>query len=145
MWWLVLRSSSQILNYVKSSSSLWVFKNCQPKLQESLNWTPEWMQRFFIIFFAYYDSPLTIGLDEIIKRLQMFFFNNPQCGHKEAQNFPIFLLYNHQGESSHISKMCLDISSPRHIKHFDFKSSLKLTNIGKDVILGEISAMYNML
>ena len=48
------------------------------------------MQRFVDDIFAYYDSPLPIGSDEIIKRLQMW-WNNPQCGHKEGQKFPIFL------------------------------------------------------
>ena len=47
------------------------------------------MQRFFDHIFAYYDLPLPIGSDEIIKRLQMW-LNNPQCGHKEGQKFPNF-------------------------------------------------------
>ena len=47
------------------------------------------MQRFFDHIFAYYDSPLPIGSDEIIKRLQMW-LNNPHCGHKEGQKFPKF-------------------------------------------------------
>ena len=47
------------------------------------------MQRFFDHIFAYYDLPLLIGSNEIIKRLQMW-LNNPQCGHKEGQKFPIF-------------------------------------------------------
>ena len=45
--------------------------------------------QIFYHIFAYYDSPLPIGADEIIKRLQMW-LNNPQCGHKEGQTFPIF-------------------------------------------------------
>ena len=59
------------------------------------------MQRFVDHIFAYYDLPLPIGSDEIIKRLQMW-FNNPQSGHREGQNFQIFGLDNHQGESSHM-------------------------------------------
>ena len=39
--------------------------------------------------FANYDLPLPIGSDEMNKRLQMW-LNNPQCGHKERQIFPIF-------------------------------------------------------
>ena len=33
-------------------------------------------------------SPLPIGFEEIIRRLQML-FNNPQCSHKEGQKYPI--------------------------------------------------------
>ena len=47
------------------------------------------MQRFFDKFLAYYDSPLPIGSDEIIKRLQVW-LNNPQCGQKEGQKLPMF-------------------------------------------------------
>ena len=47
------------------------------------------MQRFVDHIFAYYDLPLPIGSDEIIKRLQMW-LNNPQCGHKEGQNSQFF-------------------------------------------------------
>ena len=47
------------------------------------------MQRFFDNIFAYYDSLLLIGSDEITKRLQMC-LNNPQCGHKDGEEFPIF-------------------------------------------------------
>jgi hypothetical protein len=47
------------------------------------------MQRFFDHIFAYYDSLLAIGLDETTKRHKMW-LNNPQCGHKERQTFPIF-------------------------------------------------------
>ena len=33
--------------------------------------------------------------------------NNPRCGHKEGQTFPIFCCDNHQGKSSHMYKyMC---------------------------------------
>ena len=39
--------------------------------------------------FAYYDSLLPIGSDEITKRLQMW-LNNLQCGHKEGGKFPFF-------------------------------------------------------
>ena len=39
--------------------------------------------------FAYYDSLLPIGSDEITKRLQMW-LNNPQSEHKEEEKFPIF-------------------------------------------------------
>ena len=47
------------------------------------------MKIFLNHIFAYYDSPLPIGSDEIIKRLQMW-LNNPQSGHKEVLKFPIF-------------------------------------------------------
>ena len=47
------------------------------------------MQRFFYDIFAYYDLFLPIGSDEITKRLQMW-LNNPQCGYKEKEKFPIF-------------------------------------------------------
>ena len=48
------------------------------------------MQRFFDhIFFAYYDSLLPIGSDEIMKGLQML-LNNLQCGHKEGENSQFF-------------------------------------------------------
>ena len=63
------------------------------------------MQRFFDHIFSYYDSPLPIGSDEIIKRLQMW-LNNSKCGHKEGQKFPIFWWVNHQGESSHMYFDC---------------------------------------
>ena len=59
------------------------------------------MQRIFDHIFAYYDSLLPIGSNEITKRLEMW-FNNPQCGHKEGEKFPILWWYNHQGTSSHI-------------------------------------------
>ena len=39
------------------------------------------MQRFVDHICAYYDLPMPIGLDEIIKRLQMW-LNYPQCEHK---------------------------------------------------------------
>ena len=47
------------------------------------------MQIFFDHIFAYYDSLLSKGWDEITKRLQMW-LNNPQCGHKEGEKFPFF-------------------------------------------------------
>ena len=47
------------------------------------------MQRFFDPIFAYYDSLLSIGSDEIIRRLQMR-SNNPQYGCKEGRKFAIF-------------------------------------------------------
>ena len=59
------------------------------------------MQRFVDNIFSYCDSPLPIGSDEIIKRLQMW-LDNPQCGHKKGKKFPIFWSDNHQGESSHM-------------------------------------------
>ena len=49
------------------------------------------MQRFFDHIFAYYDSLLPIGSDEITKRPQMW-LNNPQCGHKEGGKFPFFFV-----------------------------------------------------
>ena len=51
-------------------------KKIQPKNQESLNLIAELMQRFLDHIFAYYDSPLPIGSDEIIKRLQMWIIHN---------------------------------------------------------------------
>ena len=45
--------------------------------------------QIFHHIFAYYDSPLSIGSDEIINRLQMW-LNGPQCGHKEGQKFSFF-------------------------------------------------------
>ena len=47
------------------------------------------MQRFFDHIFAYYDSLLSIGSDEITKRLQML-LNNPQYGQKEGENSQFF-------------------------------------------------------
>ena len=47
------------------------------------------MKRLFDHIFAYYDSLLHIGLDEITNRLQLW-LNNPQCGQKEGQKFPTF-------------------------------------------------------
>ena len=61
------------------------------------------MQSFFAHIFAYHDSLLPIGSDEITKRLQVW-LNNPQCGHKEGGKFQIFWRDNHQGKSSHIEK-----------------------------------------
>ena len=49
----------------------------------------EQMQRCFDHMFAYYDSPLPIDSDEIIKRRQNW-LNNSQSGHKEGQTFSIF-------------------------------------------------------
>ena len=62
------------------------------------------MQRFFDHIFAYHDSLLHIGSDEITKRLHML-LNNPQCGHKEGNKFPLFWWGNHQGNSSHMFTM----------------------------------------
>ena len=47
------------------------------------------MQGFFDHIFAYYDSLLPLGSDEITKILQMW-LNNPQCGHKEGENSEFF-------------------------------------------------------
>ena len=47
------------------------------------------MQRFVHHIFVYYDLPLPIGSDEIIEMS----LNNPQCGHKDVQNFPILVRY----------------------------------------------------
>ena len=66
-----------------------IFLNCQPKNLENFNLTAELIKRFFDHIFAYYDSPLPIGSDEIIKILQIW-LTNPQCGHKKGQQFPIF-------------------------------------------------------
>ena len=48
------------------------------------------MQRFV---FAYYDSLLPLGSDEIFKRLQVW-LNNQQCGQKKGNNsqfLPLFM------------------------------------------------------
>ena len=47
------------------------------------------MQKFVDHIFAYYDWPLPIGLDEMIKRLSMW-LTNPQCRPKEGQKFHFF-------------------------------------------------------
>ena len=44
------------------------------------------MQTFVDHIFAYYDSFLPIGSDEIPQRVQMW-LNNHQCGHKEGEKF----------------------------------------------------------
>ena len=74
----------------------WDFKKNQPKIQESLNLTAEWMHRFSDHIFAYYDSILSIDSVEIVIRLQIQ-LNNPQCGHKEGQKFQFFWWDDHQG------------------------------------------------
>ena len=66
-----------------------IWKNGRTKIQESLNLIAEWMQRFLYHIYAYYDSLLPIGSDEILKSLKIL-LNNPQCGHKLGQKFPIF-------------------------------------------------------
>ena len=48
------------------------------------------MQRIVDHIFAYYDSPLPIGSDEVNKKLQMR-LKNPQYGHKEEQKFPFLV------------------------------------------------------
>ena len=54
------------------------------------------------IFWSYFCILwLPRGSEEIAKRLQMW-LNNPQCGYKEGEKFPIFLWDNYQGKSSHI-------------------------------------------
>ena len=45
--------------------------------------------KIFDNIFAYYDSLLPIGSDEITKSLQMW-LNNPQSGHKEGENSQFF-------------------------------------------------------
>ena len=48
------------------------------------------MQVFFLNYiYTFYDLPLPIGLDEIIKSLQMW-LNYPQYGHEEWKKFPNF-------------------------------------------------------
>ena len=39
---------------------MWDFKNGPSKIQEIFNLTAEGVQRFFDLFFAYYDLPLPI-------------------------------------------------------------------------------------
>ena len=46
-----------------------IFKNVQQKFHFFFNLIAEWMQRHFDHIFAYYDSPLPNGSDEIIKNL----------------------------------------------------------------------------
>ena len=47
------------------------------------------MERFFDHIFAYNDSLIPIGSDEIIKKLQVW-WNNPQWGHKKGKNSQFF-------------------------------------------------------
>ena len=47
------------------------------------------MQKLVYHIFAYHDSLLPIGSDEITKTIQMW-LNNPQCGHKKGGKFPFF-------------------------------------------------------
>ena len=47
------------------------------------------MKKNVCFIFAYYDLPLPLGSDEMIKRLKIW-LNNPEFGHKEGQKFPIF-------------------------------------------------------
>ena len=50
------------------------------------------MQRFFLShIFAYYDSLLPEGSDEITKSLQMWFYY-PQWGRKETRKIPKLLV-----------------------------------------------------
>ena len=88
---MIADTKAQLSDFKLGKDEKWDFKNCQPKIQESLNLIAEWIQRFFYHIFAYYDSPLHIGSDEIIKRLQMW-LNNPQCEHKEGQKFPLMVI-----------------------------------------------------
>ena len=76
------------------------------KFKRVLIWLLSECKHFLIIFFAYYDSPLPIGSDELIERLQMW-LNNPQCGHKEGHKLTILGWDNHQGESSNKQKKTL--------------------------------------
>ena len=62
------------------------------------------MQIFFNNVFAFYDSLLPRGLDEIINRLQLL-LNNPECGHRKGQKITIFWSNNHQGESFNIKAL----------------------------------------
>ena len=49
------------------------------------------MQRVVDSIFAYYDLLLPISSDEITKKHQMLLIN-PQCGHKEVEKNPSFLV-----------------------------------------------------
>ena len=71
-----------------------ILKIVNLKFKKSLNFIAEWIQRFFDHNFAYKDSLLPIGSDEITKRRQMW-LNNPHCGHKKGGKFPIFWWDNH--------------------------------------------------
>ena len=62
---------------------------------------------------AYNDLLLTIGSDEIIKRLQRW-LNNPQCGHKEGQKFPFFGWDKHQGKSSHVYNLWYSMGNSQY-------------------------------
>ena len=67
-----------------------ILKMVNKKFKKVGIWLLSECKDFCIIFFAYYDSLLPIGSDEIIKRPNIW-LNNPQCGHKEGQKFPIFV------------------------------------------------------
>ena len=51
------------------------------------------------LFYSIRTLPISSG--EITKRLKMW-LNNPQCGHKEREKFPMFCLDPHLGKYSHI-------------------------------------------
>ena len=68
------------------------------------------MLRFFIIFFAYYDSLLPAGSDEITKRLLMWFVI-PNVGIKKGENSHFF----GEGKSSHIYIVITGVKTPKGI------------------------------
>ena len=68
---------------------IWCFKNFQLKIQESLSLIAEWMQRLFDHIFAYHNSLIPIGSDEIPKRLQMCWII-PNEDIKKGGNFQFF-------------------------------------------------------
>ena len=68
-----------------------------------MNLIAEWMQKILDHIFAYYDSLLPIGSDEITKRLQVW-LKNPHYWNKEGEKFTIFGWDNHSGKCSQIRK-----------------------------------------
>ena len=92
MWKLILRLSAlrfKIRSKALSVDMIWDFKYFQPTFQERLNLIAEGMQKILDHIFAYFDLPLSIGSDVIIKRHQMW-LSNPQCGHKEGPKLQFF-------------------------------------------------------
>ena len=79
----------------------------------------EWMERFSDNIFAYYDLPLPMGSDEIIKKLQMW-LNNPWRGQKKQQ-FPIVLSPSWERPKMVLNVIFQDITN--QIKHIGYIES----------------------
>ena len=67
-----------------------ILKIVTQKFKKVWLWLLTKCKDFFDHIFAYYDLPLPIGSDEIIKRHKKW-LNNPQGGHKEGQQISFFL------------------------------------------------------